>query len=210
MSSKLISDPNWQHDFKDDLESSIYVLLWVMLMYSTCSNAAQVVPFMDGVLDPQAHLKGSGGFAKSDFLCGQSFLTSVKFPGRPKFDTLLSVLAFLFSSWYPRSPPSANEDDPMSSLQLQAYIEHESTRATAEKSLTHEMTIGAFDKALKDRAQWPAADHAVQQRLNLHSREVTTVASHWNTTGFLQQMGRSDAGGGPSEEPANVNMLKGR
>jgi hypothetical protein len=91
MSSKLISDPNWQHDFKDDLKSSIYVLLWVMLMYSMCFNAAQVVPFMDGVLDPQAYLKGSGGFAKLDFLCGQLFLTSVKFPGRPKFDTLLTV-----------------------------------------------------------------------------------------------------------------------
>jgi hypothetical protein len=82
---------------------------------------------MDSVLDPQAHFKGSGGFAKSDFLCRQLFLTSIKFPGQPKFDTLLSVLAFLFLSQYPWSPPSANEEDPMSSLQSQAYIEHKST-----------------------------------------------------------------------------------
>jgi hypothetical protein len=50
MSSKLITQQKWQHDFQDNLESSIYVLLWVMLMYLGCSNGEHVVPFMEGVL----------------------------------------------------------------------------------------------------------------------------------------------------------------
>ena len=47
VSAKLTGHMDRQHDFKDDLKSSIYVLLWVALMYSDCSNWGQVPSFME-------------------------------------------------------------------------------------------------------------------------------------------------------------------
>jgi hypothetical protein len=66
-------------DFKDDLESSIYVLLWMTLMNSECSNRSHVASFLALVLDPQPHGSSDGGI-RADFLQGMSFLKSVKFP----------------------------------------------------------------------------------------------------------------------------------
>jgi hypothetical protein len=73
MSSRLINQPGVQHDFRDDLESSLYVLLWVVLMYSEVSDRDQVPLFLASVLDPQSY-NNKGSFAKEDFLKGQSFL----------------------------------------------------------------------------------------------------------------------------------------
>ena len=53
MSARLISNKPGQHDFCDDLESSIHVLLWMMLMYLEPSDPAQAQVFLMAVLDPQ-------------------------------------------------------------------------------------------------------------------------------------------------------------
>ncbi|KIM82818.1 hypothetical protein PILCRDRAFT_70281, partial [Piloderma croceum F 1598] len=37
MSAKLIGNLGGRHDLQDDLESSLYVLLWTALMFSECS-----------------------------------------------------------------------------------------------------------------------------------------------------------------------------
>ena len=105
MSSKLISQKIWQHDFRDDLESSIYVLLWVTLMYSSCSDVGQVALFMEGVLDPQPHETGSG-LGKADCLQGRSFLKQVNFPNRPNLHELIDKLAQLFAVRYEDAPGS--------------------------------------------------------------------------------------------------------
>jgi hypothetical protein len=56
-----------EHDLHDDLESSIYVLLWTALMFLECSDKSQVPSFMEHVIDPQPH-GNIGGFRKVDFL----------------------------------------------------------------------------------------------------------------------------------------------
>ena len=204
MSSKLISDPNWRHDFQDDLESSIYVLLWVMLMYSTCSNPAQVVPFMEGVLDPQPHAMGSG-FGKSDFLIGKSFLGSVQFSGRPAFDTLLLHLASLFSLRYsvPFALPPLNSGNVVATLQAhstaQKDVDEEKEKAGA--NITHEAIISTFDFALRNPSEWPDDDHAVHQEIELHSREFTTVGTGWDTLAFLLDLDNSEVDGEDEDEP---------
>ena len=54
MSSALICNMTEHvHNFKDDLESSVYVLLWVALMYSEPSERDLVAAFLMNVLDPQ-------------------------------------------------------------------------------------------------------------------------------------------------------------
>ena len=79
MSARLIGQMNGSHDLRDDLESSLYILLWMALMFSKCSNPGQVPLFLSRVLDPQPH--GSiGGYGKADFLKGKTFLAQVKFP----------------------------------------------------------------------------------------------------------------------------------
>ena len=38
MSARLISNLEGEHDLQDDLKSSIYILLWIALMFSECSG----------------------------------------------------------------------------------------------------------------------------------------------------------------------------
>lgn len=92
MSCKLISQQVWQHNSRDDLELSIYVLLWVTLMYLTCSNVSQVTLFMKGVLNPQYH-ENRGGLNKADFLQGRTFLEAVDFPNQHNPHNLIDQLA---------------------------------------------------------------------------------------------------------------------
>jgi hypothetical protein len=88
MSARLISNMEGEHDLQDDLESSIYVLLWMVLMFSECSDKSRVPSFMEHVVDPQPH-GNIGGFRKVDFLQARTFLKVVKFSHRPALDELL-------------------------------------------------------------------------------------------------------------------------
>jgi hypothetical protein len=92
MSLKLTSQQKWYHNLRDNLESLIYVFLWVTLMYSECSNQKLVVLFMEGVLDSQPH-GTRGGLSKLDFLKGRSLLGEVDFPNWPALHNLIDQLA---------------------------------------------------------------------------------------------------------------------
>ena len=75
MSADLIDQMNGKHTthtLEDDLESSIYVLMWMTLMYSETSDKSQVPSFLSGVLNPKPY--GPGGFSKADFLKARTFL----------------------------------------------------------------------------------------------------------------------------------------
>jgi hypothetical protein len=52
ISAELICE-GAQHDFRDDLESSVYVLLWMVLMYSAISDKALALLTLRGILNPQ-------------------------------------------------------------------------------------------------------------------------------------------------------------
>jgi hypothetical protein len=88
-----------KHDLQDDLESSIYILLWMALMFSESSDISQVPSFMEHVIDPQPH-GNIGGFGKVDFLQARTFLKAVKFSHRPALDELIDQLAIMFSARY--------------------------------------------------------------------------------------------------------------
>jgi len=176
MSYKLISQPFWLHDFKDDLESSFYVLLWVTLMYSTCTIPERVVRVLEDTLDPQPHAPDRSGYSKADFLLGQSFLRDVEFPDRPKMRSLLKQLAVLFSSRYEKVVPIADAADlPSSELDPLATETTQSNNAVLcrlEMLRNHDMTIKLFNEALADRSNWPIDDNANDQGI----RSRTTVS----------------------------------
>ena len=80
MSGKLIA-LNEIHNFNDDLESTLYIMLWVALMFLECSDSTKVAGFVASVLDPQLKDHITPTYTgKPDFLIGRAFLEQVKFP----------------------------------------------------------------------------------------------------------------------------------
>ena len=172
MSGMLITiKDDHAQDFKDDLESTIYVLLWVAIMYSSCSNAAHAAGFLWTVLDPQPY-SGTTYTTKPDFLKGRDFFQLVKFPGRPHLNQLLINLAELFSARY---KPSSGQDNIDAADALLANVpEAEQSRFIRFVSVlwrkeclkllnNHEWTLHIFNEALNDRSQWPSNDRVEKQ-----------------------------------------------
>jgi hypothetical protein len=218
MSAKLVSNMGGQHDFKDDLESSLYVLLWVTLVYSECSNSEQVPSFLAGVLDPRPHGPNrSGGFAKADFLKGRTFLSEVNFPNRPTLLNLIKQLTVMFAITYETAPESSER------RKAESHLEKSKTTEDAEARLhetiyydsipykydqrmallnDHTHAIKLFDDALADRSCWPLNDRAVKQPYIAKAPSPERVMkTGWSTTLILMDMAGDDSGKAvPSED----------
>lgn len=109
MSARLISNLEGEHDLQDDLESSIYILLWMALMFLECSGRDYVESFMAHVIDPQPYGWNSG-FRKVDFLQTRSYLHQIKFLQCPLLDMLITELALLFSAYYEEEPDKQEKE----------------------------------------------------------------------------------------------------
>lgn len=107
MSARMIGNMTGPHNYQDNLKSSIYVLMWVVLMYSKCSNQTQVLKFLRDILDPQP-IGSTGSYCKADFLKGRTFLQEVEFLHCPALHKLISELAYLFAVCY-EAPPTDNQ-----------------------------------------------------------------------------------------------------
>jgi hypothetical protein len=106
MSAALVKNNNALHTFVDDLESFLYVILWLTLMYSPSSMMVDdCTTFMQQVMDP-VQFTNTGSTIKADFLQGCSVLRELKFknPSRPGLQKLLMDLAMLFSVRYEPVP----------------------------------------------------------------------------------------------------------
>lgn len=170
MSAGIVSGKTLIQDHKDDLESSLYTLLWVMVMYSKCPNPDQASSLLSTIFEPPA----TGirvNFAKLDFLRGRSFLTEIDWPERRILIELLIQLAELFATRYVK----VTTDEGLSHL------------------VDHEAIINLFDAALKDRSQWPDADVAEKQQYH-RLKKVTDgleLKTGWNTS-LLDPLGNND------------------
>jgi hypothetical protein len=79
MSAALVMNKAAPHTFVDDLESVLYVILWLVLMYSPSSmTVEQRTAFVQGILDPKQY-SGTGGTTKADFLKGRTVLQNITF-----------------------------------------------------------------------------------------------------------------------------------
>jgi hypothetical protein len=95
MSAKLMTTLGVQHDFCVDLESSLYILLWMTMRFSEVIPKKKFLPFLTTVLNPQCYDdKGSTG--KADFLKGKTLLPLINFPGHPMLFNLINDLCDLF------------------------------------------------------------------------------------------------------------------
>jgi hypothetical protein len=185
MSDALINDQSAQHTFVDDLESTVYILMWMTLVYSSIDQPAQARLFLSNTLDPQP-FGGQGGHAKSDFLKGRSIL-KYPFPGRDALHNLIDKLADMFSVRY----STLSESEKVTSRFLKDLAENDpALRAAYEKSpehfrnkkfeqlSSHDAAIDLFNTALRDRTMWPTNDAAEKQdfafsKLNAEVTEKT-------------------------------------
>jgi hypothetical protein len=103
----------------DDLESSIYVLLWMALTFLECFDRTQVPSFMEHVIDPQPQ-GNTSGFKKVDFLQARAFLKAVKFPHWPAIDNPIDQLAIMFSVRYETKPDDCKKTHAKKLLDLSA------------------------------------------------------------------------------------------
>lgn len=190
------------HTLQDDLESSVYVLMWMTLMYSETSDKSQVPSFLSGVLDPKPY-GPTGGFSKADFLQARTFLQRVTFPGRLALHRLVTQLAELFAVRYERKPTAIQyttadflfrniADNPDSDPRFQeAYKEtvvySYETRIKALEG--YQYTIDLFGNALQDTASWPTDDHAVKQYFQSEPPPPQQVIkSGWDTAIFVNHL----------------------
>ena len=193
MSARLIYDSGVLHDFRDDLESSLYVVLWTTLIYSEVSNKSQVMPFVNSVLNPQSY-ENSGGTTKEDFLKAQSFLVHVHFPNRPALHQLIRNLADLFRFCYEPEPTEAQREE-SNQLQLashkfqnayvqNAYEAHYCTRYDQSmlKLKDHAAAIQLFETALRYRSEWPNNDASVKQIFESKSPTELVRKTNWRST----------------------------
>lgn len=205
MSARLVARLDGVHSFQDDLKLTIYVLLYMILMYSETSDRDWVPTFLSGILDPQPHGE-TGGFNKADFLKAWTFLQQVNFPGRPVLHHLINQLGDLFAVRYQDEPTPADETiadvikkamaaNPESAKIIDAHKASFSysywTRMDALKD--HQHTIQLFEVALQDSTSWPVNDIAVKQEFRtktpLH-HPVTKTG--WDTTFFVVGLDKSD------------------
>lgn len=168
MSANLIIHPNARHEFIDDLESSLYVLLWVVMLYSPVTPKNRVPPFLATIFGSITY-QGVGPAVKIDFLTGNTQLLFLQFPHRDELHGLVYGLADLFRARYVVSPTPEDrqlaadyrggQDSP--EFEKRAYCRKYDLQM--EKIGSHEATINLFDTALKNRTGWPLADGPQKQ-----------------------------------------------
>jgi len=199
MSAGLISQKSVQHDFRDDLESSIYVLLWMTLMFSEVSNNAIVPTFLSNVLDPRPY-SNNGGHSKMDFLCGRTFLSNIEFPDRTELLTLVVELASLFSVRYEKEPSAAERSSSQYLLEQedptlrQMYTETQCAKYDKwiQKLEDHMATIELFNAALKDRTKWPSNDAAVLQKFDAKQPVHLVMKTGFYTNIYPEELAGGD------------------
>ncbi|KAI6013135.1 hypothetical protein BKA83DRAFT_4063633, partial [Pisolithus microcarpus] len=96
MSVHLVEDASATHTFKDDLESSFWVLLWTVVMFSKSSfSIKEHSTFIRGTFE-----SAPGGEGKRSVLVSQQKLKKDLFPDQPLLYQLLKDLAELFAYNY--------------------------------------------------------------------------------------------------------------
>lgn len=198
MSAALVGQMISQHTFMDDLESSIYILLWVVLVYSEISDFLQGRTFLVQTLDPQPC---GPTFSKADFLKGRTFLSNVTFPGRPALHELVNQMAQLFAVRYEEKPTNVDRKDDKaleelaeSNPSLRSVYENNKVRQYDQRmsnleSKGHDTVINLFDNALRNRSQWPDNDFPVKQPLVTKPPSFhLTIKTGWSSTLCMENL----------------------
>ena len=172
MSARLISNLEGEHDLQDDLESSIYVLLWTALKFSECSGSNYVESFMAHVINPQPY-RWNGGFRKVNFLQTRNYLHQIKFLQHPLLDMFITELAVLFSTCYEEEPNKQEKEwteklknlAAMNPSLFKLYQSSLAYKFELERKLLRDPKnmMSIFNSALCNKSKWLANDWVMKQ-----------------------------------------------
>ena len=167
MSAALVKNKTAPHTFIDDLESTFYVIVWLLVMYSPSSmSPGDRTSFIKSVLDPE-QFEGTGGSAKADFLQARTALHELTFADRPTLQPLLIDLATLFSVRYEKEPTKDEQDLLAAFTGLQQHRELLVAWSYSDRSSkleSHRHIIKLLAGYTEDTNGWPS-DCAVEQKL---------------------------------------------
>ncbi|KAG1869752.1 hypothetical protein C8R48DRAFT_771141 [Suillus tomentosus] len=167
MSACLVADMNTPHNFQDDMESTLYVILWIMFIFT-----------------------GSGGSGKANFLQLKSSITSTTplFKGRPALDALVQQLQKTFSARYIPSMKEAEENVRLAKLHLHDPIVKMALQDNLvaikldglEAMKSHEGVINIFNTHLDREEGWLDADSPDPQRILVEDhKEFYMSKTNW-------------------------------
>ena len=167
MSAALVKNKTAPHTFIDDLESTFYVIVWLLVMYSPSSmSPGDRTSFIKSVLDLE-QFEGTGGSAKADFLQARTALRELTFADQPTLQPLLIDLATLFSVRYEKEPTKDEQDLLAAFTGLQQHRELLVAWSYSDRSSkleSHRHIIKLLAGYTEDTNGWPS-DCAVEQKL---------------------------------------------
>lgn len=99
MSAALVAWLGTEQNLMDDLESTLYVLLWMGIMYFLCRDKEAVSAFINHCLNPIVS-PDSSHTGKIDFVMSRKFFSIIRFPNHNCFPTLIDNLGSLFVACY--------------------------------------------------------------------------------------------------------------
>ncbi|KAG2113385.1 hypothetical protein DEU56DRAFT_761947 [Suillus clintonianus] len=100
MSTNLVENKHAAHTIEDDLESSFYVVFWVVLMYTKSNLDTPTRSLLMKQVFEAEEMQGTGSNSKSAFLISRRQVDGDVFVGRKALDKLVLVLAELFAHRY--------------------------------------------------------------------------------------------------------------
>jgi hypothetical protein len=100
MSAHLVQNRDAKHDVEDDLESSLYVVLWVALMYTVTHLTIPIRSLLVKDVFEVDELEGVGSTMKSAFLNSRIQFSKDVFVDRKPLNRLILALAELFALRY--------------------------------------------------------------------------------------------------------------
>ena len=95
MSAALVAWLSTEQNLMDNLESILYVLLWMGIMYSPCRDKEAVSAFINHCLNPLVS-PNSNYTGKIDFIMSRTLFSIIRFPDRDGFLTLMDNLGSIF------------------------------------------------------------------------------------------------------------------
>ncbi|KAG1726334.1 hypothetical protein EDD22DRAFT_961450 [Suillus occidentalis] len=223
MSAYLVAHSDAIHRVEDDLESSLYVLLWTALKHSiTHMNIEDRTKLLTQVFD--------GGSSKEGWLMTRTHLPPDVFLGRKSLDNLVIELCTFFSHRYTKIP----DEEKVSLASLRSVLQkhkdgplYMAVQDYVEKSLayknemaikllsSHDSVISIYDKYLQEPG-WPE-DPAVEQEVlqnkpgvRMITKSIVTSRAEITPTGKrrrLDDIMSDDDSGSHDGETSSVTSL---
>ncbi|KAG1740422.1 uncharacterized protein EDB91DRAFT_1248302 [Suillus paluster] len=200
MSAHLVKNSTTNHTVEDNLESSLYVVLWTALMYKeSYMSIVDRTQFIMQVFDTDP-LRGSEGFVKSNWLVARTYFPQDIFVGCKPLDNVVLELAQFFSHRYFTVPLDEQE----SLAQLQLSLKDALAKGGHVRTAGHQKMIDVIQSFMWES---PAYKKEMGMKLlHLHDPVIKIYNKHLESFGWPDQDTATLQALHPSEKAAGCHM----